>query len=189
MITQKQIEIQAELLGYLRTNSARETFDHLCHTILAEVLKGWQGKKLTARIATQYREALLARTDLSPDKLRVVYQVCAGLVEVLIWGVPHHETYSETLVLFIAHAQTTVPFDLASFEHNDCCHGSAVLEREQKRQQAATSPEFSELVALLEVVENAKARLAELTKSEAVCAALEYQERVYRATCTKSKNS
>lgn len=189
ILSSEQVEIQAALLNQLRDDSAVESFNNYCHERLAQVLALWEGKKLNKRIETQFRDALLARTDLTADSLRVVYLSDFGLIQLKVWGVPHHETHQKALVLFIAHTDTAQCFTLSTYEHNDCCHGSAALERNVAREKAVSAPELAEAVQLIDAIEKAKSRLNELLKYEGVLNRLSYVPRVYEAARTLKHNS
>ena len=190
ILSSEQVEIQAALLNHLRDDSAVENFNNFCHRLLAEILAEWEGKKLNKRIAEQFRLKLLAcASAVKPADLRVVYLSEFGLIQLGVWGTPHHEHVSKRLVMFIAHTDTAQCFTIATFEHNDCCHGSAALERNAEREKAISAPELAEAVQLIDAIETAKARLNELLKYEGVLNRLSYIPRVYEAARTLKHNS
>lgn len=134
--------IEKALRDKLGRDMEREKWDVAAHECLAAILtEKWQGKKLNARIAEQFKERFIPAEGR--DKAVVYYSREHGQTHLLLWGIGPYPDHSRKLWMFLAHdTEPTEPkyqghymgrVNVAGFEYGDCCHGSAAKERNKAR--------------------------------------------------------
>lgn len=168
----RAMAIEAELRDYCGDAMEREKRDNWLHTLIGDILSAkYQGKKLTARLATQVKAALPQEWQ---EKAIVHYGDDYGLCQLSIWAIPGAENYDKRKVFFLAHkGPKSDCFDIATFKENDCCHGEAAVKRNAKRFELCQGDDLPAIAALIAIIEEAK---------EALNAKLEFGTPAYEIT-------
>lgn len=97
------------------------------HKLVGAELKRWNGKKLTARFATNLEKK-------HPD-LTFYLDRNYGMWHLDVWGLAIGRTHSERLQVFICYDSNLAEYDHAQFDEKDAPNYGGVIERQRKRSE------------------------------------------------------
>jgi len=137
-------EIETALRAKLEADQANDRLGHQIHLAIAEVLKKFEGKKLTKRFTDKATEAIKA---LFPEQHPICSWEHPGKLSFWLNNVI---PYEQRLIIYVAPTYTpTEPAyhghwigecHAAGFERENACYGEAAVERIAQRERLLNPP-------------------------------------------------
>jgi hypothetical protein len=104
------------------------------HQKCADVFKAFEGKQITKRMESALKKAYPEWT--------IYYSAEYGMYHIKVWGLAcGRPSYDNAQHMLLGYESDPV-YTAENFEKFDCCHGSAAIERNQKRDKFLASPEL-----------------------------------------------
>jgi len=155
-LKQAQKETTPEMLAEVITvQISREQSDIDLHDKLAEILKGFEGKKLTKRVANKLKEQL-------PETAIVNWSTEFKWCKIYVWNFAHWK-FDNRADLLIAYENEKESYDPNVFAHNDACRAEPAHKRQGARMALLNNP--ARLQELCDIINRFNAAYFELSNN------------------------